>query len=159
MKIYVPTYILAYLCQNLTLDMKLLYNYLKRYKWLVLLALVLAAINQIFSLIDTYIFSRIVDDFATTPHLKTEHHDVLSRYQFVKGVGLLILLGMGVAMVSRIAKNFQDYFVNVITQKLGAQIYSDGISIHLSCRIRYLKINEAERPWANYKKYEVMWKR
>ena len=107
--------------------MKLLYNYLKRYKWLVLLALILAAINQIFSLIDTYIFSRIVDDFATTPHLKTEHHDVLSRYEFVKGVGLLILLGMGVAMISRIAKNFQDYFVNVITQKLGAQIYSDGL--------------------------------
>lgn len=107
--------------------MKLLYNYLKKYKWLVLLALVLAAINQIFSLIDTYIFSRIVDDFATTPHLKTEYHDVLTRYEFVKGVGLLILLGMGVAMVSRIAKNFQDYFVNVITQKLGAQIYSDGL--------------------------------
>ncbi len=107
--------------------MKLLFNYLKRYKWFVLLALVLAAINQIFSLIDTYIFSRIVDDFATTPHLKTEHHDVLTRYEFVKGVGLLILLGMGVAMVSRIAKNFQDYFVNVITQKLGAQIYSDGL--------------------------------
>lgn len=107
--------------------MKLLYNYLKRYKWLVVLALVLAAVNQIFSLIDTYIFSRIVDDFATTPHIKTEHHDVLTRYQFVKGVGLLILLGMGAAMVSRIAKNFQDYFVNVITQKLGAQIYSDGL--------------------------------
>jgi len=107
--------------------MKLLYNYLKRYKWLVVLALILAAINQIFSLIDTYIFSRIVDDFATTPHIKTEHHDVLTRYQFVKGVGLLILMGMGAAMVSRIAKNFQDYFVNVITQKLGAQIYSDGL--------------------------------
>lgn len=107
--------------------MKLLYNYLKKYKWLVFLALTLAAINQVFSLVDTYIFSRIVDDFATTPHLKTEHHDVLSRYEFVKGVGLLILLGMGVAMVSRIAKNFQDYFVNVITQKLGAQIYSDGL--------------------------------
>ncbi len=107
--------------------MRLLYTYLKRYKWLVLLALTLAAINQIFSLIDTYIFSKIVDDFATTPHLKTEHHDVLNRYQFVKGVGLLILLGMGVAMISRIAKNFQDYFVNVITQKLGAQIYSDGL--------------------------------
>lgn len=107
--------------------MKLLYNYLKRYKWLVLLALTLAAINQIFSLTDTYIFSRIVDDFATTPHLKTEHHGIITKYQFVKGVGLLIFMGMGVAMVSRIAKNFQDYFVNVITQKLGAQIYSDGL--------------------------------
>lgn len=36
-------------------------------------------------------------------------------------------LGLGVAMVSRIAKNFQDYFTNVVTQKTGAQIYTDGI--------------------------------
>ena len=31
------------------------------------------------------------------------------------------------AFVSRVAKNFQDYFINVITQRLGAEIYSDGI--------------------------------
>jgi ATP-binding cassette subfamily B protein len=29
--------------------------------------------------------------------------------------------------VSRVAKNFQDYFVNVIVQRLGAKMYSDGI--------------------------------
>ncbi|MCW3103988.1 MAG: transporter ATP-binding protein [Bacteroidetes bacterium] len=92
-----------------------------------LLALVLAAVNQVFSLLDPYIFSLIVDNYATTPHLKTEHHEVLNKAQYVKGVGFLILLAMGVAMVSRIAKNFQDYYVNVITQKLGAQIYSDGL--------------------------------
>ena len=34
---------------------------------------------------------------------------------------------MGVAFVSRVAKNFQDYFINVITQRLGARLYSDGI--------------------------------
>ena len=34
---------------------------------------------------------------------------------------------MGVAFVSRVAKNFQDYYVNVITQQVGARIYSDGI--------------------------------
>jgi ATP-binding cassette subfamily B protein len=32
-----------------------------------------------------------------------------------------------VAFVSRVAKNFQDYFVNVIVQRVGAQMYSDGI--------------------------------
>src|SRR5205814_9928890 len=31
------------------------------------------------------------------------------------------------AFVSRVAKNFQDYYINVITQRLGAQIYSDGV--------------------------------
>jgi ATP-binding cassette subfamily B protein len=34
---------------------------------------------------------------------------------------------VGVAFVSRVAKNFQDYFINVITQRLGARLYSDGI--------------------------------
>ena len=100
--------------------MKLLYQYLKQYKSLVLLALLLAAINQLFSLTDPYIFSRVVDEYAGNPHAYTKE-------QFIKGIGYLILLSMGAAMVSRIAKNFQDYYVNVIVQKLGAQIYSDGL--------------------------------
>jgi len=100
--------------------MKLLLNYLKQYKWLVVLALALASINQIFSLMDPWIFKKIVDNYAMKAHLYT-------KMGFVKGVGLLILASMGVAMVSRIAKNFQDYYVNVVTQKLGAQIYSDGL--------------------------------
>ncbi len=100
--------------------MKLLLSYLKNYKWLVILALLLASINQVFSLIDPLFFKRIVDEYATHPH---EHN----KAYYIKGVGGLILLSMGAAMVSRIAKNFQDYFVNVITQKLGAKIYSDGL--------------------------------
>ena len=100
--------------------MKLLISYLKNYKGLVILALLLAAINQVFSLIDPLIFKRMIDEYATNPH---EH----SKSFYIKGIGGLILLSMGAAMVSRIAKNFQDYFVNVITQKLGAKIYSDGL--------------------------------
>jgi ATP-binding cassette subfamily B protein len=34
---------------------------------------------------------------------------------------------VGVAFVSRTAKNFQDYVVNVVTQRLGAQMYADGL--------------------------------
>lgn len=100
--------------------MKLLLSYLKNYKWLVLLALLLAAINQVFSLLDPLIFKRVVDEYATSPKKFTKE-------QYIKGIGFLILLSMGAAMVSRIAKNFQDYFMNVITQKLGAKIYSDGL--------------------------------
>lgn len=40
---------------------------------------------------------------------------------------MLILAAMGAAFVSRVAKNFQDYYVNSITQRLGAQIYADGL--------------------------------
>ena len=100
--------------------MKLLLNYLKHYKGLVVLALVLASINQVFSLLDPWIFKQIVDNYA----MKASSY---TRSEFIRGVGLLILTSMGVAMVSRIAKNFQDYYVNVVTQKVGAQIYSDGL--------------------------------
>lgn len=104
--------------------MKLLYSYLKQYWQLVLVALVLAAINQVFSLLDPLILQKIIDTYVSDPNggIRKFTDDV-----FLKGVGLLILGAMGVAMVSRIAKAFQDYYVNVITQKLGAQIYSDGL--------------------------------
>jgi ATP-binding cassette subfamily B protein len=101
--------------------MKMLFEYLKKYKGLLALALVLAAINQIFSLLDPWIFRKIIDKYVT-------HYQEYSTEEFFKGAGMLILAAMGVAMVSRIAKNFQDYYVNVITQRMGAQIYSDGLA-------------------------------
>lgn len=101
--------------------MKILIQYLKNYKGLIGLALLLAAINQIFSFLDPWIFRQIIDKYVT-------HYDDYTTEEFFKGAGMLVLAAMGVAMVSRIAKNFQDYYVNVITQRLGAKIYSDGLA-------------------------------
>jgi len=100
--------------------MKLLYRYSRQYWGLVLLALLLAATNQIFSLLDPVIFRHVIDGYATKYHQFTQG-------QFIRGAGLLLLAAVGVAFVSRVAKNFQDYYVNVIVQRLGARIYSDGI--------------------------------
>ena len=100
--------------------MDLLFSYLRKYRGLILLALVLAATNQVFSLLDPLIFRHVIDDYATR----------FREYQtstFIKGAGKLLLMAMGVAFVSRVAKNFQDYYVNVIVQRVGAEMYSDGI--------------------------------
>lgn len=105
--------------------MKILIAYLRKYTGLIGLALVLAAINQVFSFLDPWIFRKIIDKYVT-------HYQDYTTEQFFEGAGLLILAAMGVAMVSRIAKNFQDYFVNVITQRLGARIYSDGLAHSLA---------------------------
>jgi ATP-binding cassette, subfamily B, bacterial len=102
------------------ISMKLLLSYLKHYWQLVLLALLLAATNQIFSLLDPLIFRYVIDEYAT-------RFKEYSTGEFFKGVSLLLAAAVGVAFVSRVAKNFQDYFINVITQRLGAQIYSDGL--------------------------------
>jgi ATP-binding cassette subfamily B protein len=100
--------------------MDILNGYLRQYWKLILLALVLAATNQVFSLLDPLIFRHVIDQYAT-------RYKEYTTGQFVRGVSFLLSLAVGVAFVSRVAKNFQDYFVNVITQRLGAQMYSEGI--------------------------------
>ncbi len=100
--------------------MSILWPYLKKYKKTILLALFLASVNQVFSLLDPWIFRKIIDNYANNPKAFT-------TTEFVHGVGLLLLAAVGVALISRIAKNFQDYFVNRITQKVGTEIYTDGI--------------------------------
>ena len=101
--------------------MKLLWNYLKNYKGLLGGALALAAINQVFSLLDPHIFRIIIDRYAN-------RFAELTAREYVEGVILLLLAIMGVALVSRIAKSFQDYYTNVITQRLGAKMYNDSIT-------------------------------
>ncbi|MEO7856862.1 MAG: ABC transporter ATP-binding protein, partial [Gemmatimonadaceae bacterium] len=61
--------------------MRTLYRYLKPYWRIVLLALFLAAINQIFSLLDPLIFRHVIDSYAT-------QYDKYTRLEFFKGVGL-----------------------------------------------------------------------
>ena len=106
--------------------MKLLITYLKPYKGLVLLALLLAGINQTFSLFDPMIFGKLIDQFAN--HAKTNSDGSFrSESEFIKGIMGMLFLLVGTAMVSRLAKAFQDYTVNVVIQKFGAKIFTDGL--------------------------------
>ena len=102
--------------------MKVLLSYLKNYKWVVLLALVLAGFNIGFSLLDPLITKNIMDKYIV-PVDKLPHTFDERFY----GSLTLVALAVGAAMVSRIAKNFQDYFTNIIVLKTGAQMYSDGL--------------------------------
>ncbi len=100
--------------------MRLLWGYLSRYRGLVALALLLAAINQVFSLLDPLIFRHVIDQYAT-------QYRNYTTGEFSRGVSMLLLAAVGVAFVSRVAKNFQDYCISVITQRLGARLYADGV--------------------------------
>src|SRR5918998_5937286 len=98
--------------------MKLLLSYLKPYKWLIALSMLLAAINQVFSMLDPHFLGIIIDKFATHPHhlgyYDDQHEFVIERTrsqnEFMMGVIKYLGIMIGVAMVSRIAKAFQDYF-------------------------------------------------
>ncbi len=100
--------------------MKLLLSYLKKYWRVCLGVLVLASINQIFSLLDPLIFRHVIDSYTT-------NFDQYSKAEFLQGALWLMLAMIGVAFVSRVAKNFQDYYLNTVTQRVGAELYADGV--------------------------------
>ena len=130
--------------------MKILLKYLKPYKWLVGLVLLLAAVNIGFSLIDPIIFGKLVNlgtyhekvqpfgwnEFLFTKQtvidtsIKADELGAITKIEKPKviyGVVWLLLASISVAMISRIAKAFQDYFLSLITQKFGATIFTEGL--------------------------------
>jgi len=108
--------------------MKLLIEYLGRYKLLILLAIVLAGINQSFSMYNPILSGKILDLFVNHPHFVDPAKTMPRNMDQFLWQALAYIGGiMGVAMVSRIAKNFQDYTVNVVIQKYGARMYTDGL--------------------------------
>ncbi|HMK24459.1 MAG TPA: ABC transporter ATP-binding protein [Chitinophagaceae bacterium] len=130
--------------------MKILLHYLKPHKWLVTLVLTLAAINIGFSLVDPIILGKLINlaAYHTDPHFSHWHDflfakatiteripkinkdgvaEVVVKSKFLYGMVWLLLASISVAMISRIAKNFQDYFLNVVIQKFGAKVFTDGL--------------------------------
>lgn len=112
--------------------MKILLKYLQPYRGILMVTLLLAAINMGFSLVDPILLGKLVNLAAEHQKVATpgrfNYHDFF--FSFSKpyyGVVALLLASISVAMVSRIAKAFQDYFLNVITQKFGATIFTDGL--------------------------------
>ena len=102
------------------------------------ITLLLAAINIGFSLIDPIILGKLVN----LANLAAPDKNVAipknsfffswgESYPGLKeplyGVMALLVASITVAMISRIAKAFQDYFLNTITQKFGANVFTDGL--------------------------------
>ncbi len=105
--------------------MSLLLGYLKRHKKLLAATLVFATVNVAFSLVDPQIFRIIVDSYISKIGAISENH-------FLRGVGFLLLASIGAALVSRIGKNLQAYYENVVTQRVGTELYAHSVEHSLS---------------------------
>lgn len=102
--------------------MNILYSYLKKHYNLLAIALFMAALNICFSLSDSVITGKLMQDCGVG----------IAKYKgkeldFIKSVGFWLGLSILIAMISRITKNFQDYFTNIVIQRSGAAMYTDGI--------------------------------
>jgi ATP-binding cassette subfamily B protein len=100
--------------------MRILWTYLKPYRWWIALALSLAGIAQILFLYDPVIFGKIIDNYATNKGNKTEG-------ELVKGVSLWLGIAIGIALTARLLMAFRDYVMRLVVQKFGMQIFNDGL--------------------------------
>ena len=118
--------------------MKILFRYLSPLRWLVALTLLMAGINIGFSLIDPILLGKLVNlagDYKAHPETFPNNdfywgyiHTIRNNSNYLQlGVFYILLFSISVAMVSRIAKAFQDYFLNLIIQKFGAKVFTDGL--------------------------------
>jgi ATP-binding cassette subfamily B protein len=100
--------------------MHILWTYLKPHARLAWLALALAAISQVLALVDPIIFGKIIDGYAVHPGDKTDA-------ELISGVLRLLGLAVVVAIGSRLARALQEYVTRLMVQKLGTQLFNDGL--------------------------------
>lgn len=109
--------------------MHILWTYLRPHSRLAMLALLLAGISQVLALVDPIIFGKIIDEYAINRAGKTDE-------QMISGVLTLLGLAVVVAVLSRLAKALQEYVTRLVVQKLGTQIFNDGLRQLLRLRFQ-----------------------
>jgi ATP-binding cassette subfamily B protein len=100
--------------------MRILWQYLKPQRPLVLLSLLLATAAQLLSLIDPIIFGKIIDEYANNPLN-------LPKDKLVSGVLYWLGIAIGIATLARVAKSFQEYVIRLAVSRFGMQIFNDGL--------------------------------
>jgi ATP-binding cassette subfamily B protein len=100
--------------------MTILWKYLRPYKWLAVLSMLLAAVAQAFTFLDPVIFGKILDNYALKP-------DSRSETEMVSGVLWLLALAMAVAIAAKLAKALEEYVLRLVVQKFGKSVFDDGL--------------------------------
>ena len=114
--------------------MQTLWKYLQPQRSLILLALVLATLAQLLTLVDPIIFGKIIDDFAASP----------SRYaekELVAGVLFWLGVAVAIALAARLARAFQDFIARKAVAAFGMQIFNDGLKQTL--RLNFQEFEES----------------
>ncbi len=100
--------------------MKIIWKYLKPFKGLLFLAMGLAAISQVLELIDPIIFGKIIDLYAVNTEGRTEH-------ELIRGAVRLLALAVGIALLARLARAFNEFVTRLVVQKFGLLVFDEGL--------------------------------
>jgi len=100
--------------------MQLLLKYLRPQQETIFLALLFAALSQVLSMIDPIIFGKIIDLYGKRSPGVVEN-------ELIRGVAKWLIVAVSVALFARLAKAAQDYYTGYSVQKLGLQVFDDGL--------------------------------
>ena len=100
--------------------MQLLLKYLRPQQKTIFLALLFAALSQVLSMIDPIIFGKIIDLYGKRSPGVVEN-------ELIRGVAKWLIVAVSVALFARLAKAAQDYYTGYSVQKLGLQVFDDGL--------------------------------
>jgi len=82
--------------------------------------MLLAGTAQVLTLVDPVIFGKIIDDYALNPGGKSDS-------ELVRGAVWWLFIATFVATLAQLAKAFRDYFLRMVVQKFGLQLFNDGL--------------------------------
>mgnify|MGYP000896081445 CR=1 FL=1 len=100
--------------------MKILWKYLKPQRTYIYVALLLAATAQLLTLIDPIIFGKIIDDYANNSGGREER-------ELISDVLFWLAVAIGIALLARLSRSFQEYVMRLAVQRFGMQIFNDGL--------------------------------
>jgi len=100
--------------------MQLLLKYLRPQQKTIFLALLFAGMSQVLSMVDPIIFGRIIDQYG-------KRSPTVQQDELIRGVASWLVIAIGVALLARLAKAAQDYYTGYSVQRLGLQVFDDGL--------------------------------
>ncbi|MBE9463547.1 ABC transporter ATP-binding protein [Dyadobacter subterraneus] len=100
--------------------METLWKYLRPQKRLIFISLLLAGLAQLLTLLDPLIFGRIVDDYAGNPKN-------LSEKELINSVLYWLGIAVGIAVVAKLSKSYQEYLTRKAVAQFGMNIFNDGL--------------------------------
>ena len=116
--------------------MKIIWKYLKPFRRWLWLAMALAGLAQVLTLIDPVIFGKIIDEYAVNPGGGTES-------EFMRGAVWWLAVTAQLHWGRGWPRRFQDYVLRLVVQKFGLQVFNDGLRHTL--RLPYEEYEEAQR--------------
>lgn len=114
--------------------MKIIWKYLKPFRFWLLLAMGLAAVAQVLALFDPVIFGRIIDQFAVNPGNRP-------AAELARGALKWLALAVGINAGARVFQALTDYVTRLVVQRFGMAVFNDGLRQTL--RLPYQEFEEA----------------